>query len=116
VAVKLPRLPAVPPSHAELQIWWQQIAEQIEAQEERQDELIGALETAVAAIQAAQEAANVANAAAETANAAAAAAQTAASGANDAIEQIEAGNFDLAAVTVDGVRFVRSGTDLVVEP
>lgn len=69
MAISLPRLPATPPSHAQFQVWWQEVAEAIEKQEGGQDELIEALAAAVAAIAAAQ-------AAADSANAAAAAAQT----------------------------------------
>lgn len=43
----LPRLPQTPPTHLELQVWWQQVVEAIEGQEAAQD-------AAIAAIQAAQ--------------------------------------------------------------
>lgn len=64
MTLRLPRLPQTPPTHAELQVWWQQVCEAIETQEGRQDE-------AIEAIQAAQEAADAANLAADTANEAA---------------------------------------------
>lgn len=40
MAFELPRLPQTSPSHAELQVWWQQVVEAIEAQEALQDETI----------------------------------------------------------------------------
>lgn len=105
------------------QRWWQSVVEAIEkavadiiAVNESQSGLIDQLEAAVAAIEAAQAAADLANAAALAAQTAAADATTAASDANTAIAEIEAGNFDLAAVTVDGVRFINDGGVLTPEP
>lgn len=40
MAFELPRLPQTAPSHAELQVWWQQVVEAIEAQEALQDATI----------------------------------------------------------------------------
>jgi hypothetical protein len=68
MAFSLPRLPPVAVTPQDMQIWWQQVVEAIEAQEGRQDD-------AIAAIAAAQAAADAANAAAATADAAAASAQ-----------------------------------------
>lgn len=43
MSLTLPRLPQNPPSHAELQVWWQQVCEAIEGQEETQEETIADL-------------------------------------------------------------------------
>lgn len=40
MAFELPRLPQTAPSHGELQVWWQQVVETVEAQEALQDETI----------------------------------------------------------------------------
>lgn len=90
----LPRLPQTEPTYAQWQIWWQQVAEAIELQEQRQDEAFEALEAAVAAITAAQ-------AAADAANAAAAAAQTAADDVQAAADNIVEGD-SLAKSFVSG--------------
>lgn len=103
MAFKLPRLQLQFPivdangyATAQFQADWNLFARAIETQETRQDELIAALETAVAAIQAAQDAADAANAAAAAAQAAADAAETealaaaaAADSANAAITTID---------------------------
>jgi len=47
MAFRLPRLPATPPSHSQLQVWWQRVVERIEAQEAKQDELISEITAAV---------------------------------------------------------------------
>lgn len=44
------------------------------------------------------------------------AASNAANEANEAVDQIESGTLDLAAVTVGGTRFVNVGDELVPEP
>lgn len=71
MSFRLPRLPASQPAWGLMQLWWQRVVEQIEAQETRQDD-------AITAIQAAQAAADAANAAAAAANTAALTAQAAA--------------------------------------
>lgn len=68
MAFSLPRLPPAAVTPEDMQVWWQQVVEAIEAQEGRQDE-------AIAAIAAAQAAADTANIAAAAADAAAASAQ-----------------------------------------
>ena len=60
MAFELPRLPFVGFTQEQFQIWWQQIAEAIEAHTATQDQLIADLATAVADIQAALDAANAA--------------------------------------------------------
>jgi hypothetical protein len=40
MAFRLPRLSSAPPTHAQLQVWWQRVIEAIERQEAGQDQLI----------------------------------------------------------------------------
>lgn len=62
MSINLPRLPQTAPSHAEMQVWWQQVVEAIESHEDTQDEIISDLADAVADIVAAQAAADDAQA------------------------------------------------------
>jgi hypothetical protein len=52
MAFRLPRLPQWEPSHAEMQIWWQQVVEAIERQEATQDEIIAEIQVLVAELEA----------------------------------------------------------------
>lgn len=55
MSIDLPRLPEWPPSHEELQVWWQQVVEAIEAHEETQDEILADLQTKTTQILALQQ-------------------------------------------------------------
>lgn len=110
-----PPLPQTQPDWLTFQVWWQQVIEDIREQ-------FGVLQGAIDAVAAAQSAADAANAAALTANdaaadaaAAATDAATAAAGANTAIAQIEAGEYDLEAITIGGQRFINDAGTLVLE-
>lgn len=50
MTLELPRLPQSPPSHQELQVWWQRVVEAIEEQEAAQDAIITDLAATVADI------------------------------------------------------------------
>ncbi len=111
------------------QVYWQQFCEgleqaltDIEAVNEAQQSAIEAIQAAQAAADAANDAAAVANTAAVDAQAAAVGAQVAADdaagaavSANAAIAEIEAGDFDIAAITVGGQRFINDGGTLALE-
>lgn len=92
MAFRLPRLPASEPTWPQMQLWWQQVVEAVETQENTQDDLL-------TAVVAAQTAADTAQTAADAADTAAAAAQTAADTAATAAE----GANSVASLTNSGV-------------
>ncbi len=54
MSLELPRLPPTPPTHNDLQIWWQKVCEAIEAQEAIQDQTIADLQETQAELAATQ--------------------------------------------------------------
>ena len=95
-------------------LWWRELVEAQEATDAAQDQLIEETSDLLANIILLNELITEAEEAIEEVNVAVASVQAVADAANALIADIEAGNLELEAVNIGGVRFVNNGG--VLEP